>query len=110
MNLPGAFLAEMERGFAGTRFGRQELGGELLLDIEGALWTRVLIEQCRHMGALERDALVRVVVAVDPPARESGDACGIVAAGIDGAGMAYVLEDATVEAHAPSAGRVGSRT
>jgi phage terminase large subunit-like protein len=100
-NLPGAFLAEMERGFAGTRLGRQELDGELLLEIEGALWTRALLEQCRHMGALERDALVRLVVAVDPPARESGDACGIVAAGIDGAGMAYVLEDATVEGARP---------
>jgi phage terminase large subunit-like protein len=100
-NLPGAFLAEMERGFAGTRLGRQELDGELLLEIEGALWTRALLEQCRHMDALERDALVRLVVAVDPPARESGDACGIVAAGIDGAGMAYVLEDATVEGARP---------
>jgi len=101
-NLPAAFLAEMERGFAGTRLGRQELDGELLLDIEGALWTRALIEQCRHLGAAPgRDALVRVVVGVDPPARASGDACGIVAAGRDRSGMAYVLEDATVEGASP---------
>jgi phage terminase large subunit-like protein len=100
-NLPGAFLAEMERGFAGTRLGRQELDGELLLEIEGALWTRALLEQCRHMGALDRDALVRLVVAVDPPARESGDACGIVVAGIDATGMAYILEDATIQGARP---------
>ncbi|MBO9669961.1 MAG: DNA-packaging protein [Sphingobium sp.] len=101
-NLPAAFLAEMERGFAGTRLGRQELDGELLLDIEGALWTRALIEQCRHLGAAPgRDALVRVVVGVDPPARASGDACGIVAVGRDRCGMAYVLEDATIEGASP---------
>ena len=100
-NLPGAFLAEMERGFAGTRLGRQELDGELLLEIDGALWTRALLEQCRNMRAPDRDALVRLVVAVDPPARESGDACGIVAAGIDGQGTAYVLEDATLNGAGP---------
>ncbi|HEY1125930.1 MAG TPA: terminase family protein [Sphingobium sp.] len=101
-NLPPAFLAEMERGFAGTRLGRQELDGELLLDIAGALWTRALLEQCRHRGAPpRRDALVRLVVAVDPPARASGDACGIVVAGLDRRGMAYVLEDATIEGARP---------
>ncbi|MBO9580729.1 MAG: DNA-packaging protein [Sphingobium sp.] len=101
-NLPAAFLAEMERGFAGTRLGRQELDGELLLDIEGALWTRALLEQCRHRGtAPGRDALARVVVAVDPPARAAGDACGIVAAGRDRSGMSYVLEDATIEGASP---------
>ena len=100
--LPAAFLEAMTRDFEGTRLGRQELDGELLLDIEGALWTRVLFEKCRHAGAApERGALVRIVVAVDPPASATGDACGIVAAGVDGDGMAYVLEDATIEAASP---------
>ncbi len=110
--LPAAFLDEMKRGFAGTRLGRQELGGELLLDVEGALWTRALLEQCRHAGAPpgragpeqagpERAGLVRIVVAVDPPASAAGDACGIVVAGLDGGGMAYVLEDASIEGASP---------
>jgi phage terminase large subunit-like protein len=101
-NLPTAFLREMERGFAGTRLGRQELDGELMLDVEGALWTRALLEQCRHRGAPpRRTALVRLVVAVDPPAKASGDACGIVVAGLDAHGLAYVLEDATIEGARP---------
>lgn len=101
-NLPVSFLADMERGFAGTRLGRQELDGELLLDVEGALWTRALIEQCRHLGRPPaRDGLARLVVAVDPPARASGDACGIVVAGLDRQGIAYVLEDATIDRARP---------
>jgi phage terminase large subunit-like protein len=33
--------------FAGTRLARQELFGELLEDLEGALWTRELLEKAR---------------------------------------------------------------
>ncbi|MBO9574491.1 MAG: DNA-packaging protein [Sphingobium sp.] len=97
--LPEAFLAEMRRGFAGTRLGRQELDGELLLDVEGALWTHALLDRCRHIGAMPE--LVRVVVAVDPPASAQGDACGIVVAGRDIDGTAYVLEDASVRGASP---------
>jgi phage terminase large subunit-like protein len=97
--LPKAFLAEMRRTFNGTRLGRQELDGDLLLDVEGALWTRALLAQCHHTGTLPE--LVRIVVAVDPPASAQGDACGIVAAGRDACGMAYVLEDASLRGARP---------
>ncbi|WP_181561489.1 MULTISPECIES: DNA-packaging protein [Sphingobium] len=100
--LPQSFLAEMERNFRGTRLGRQELDGELLLDHEGALWTRALIETCRLAGLVpERAELARVAVGVDPPASAGGDACGIIVAGIDQAGEAIVLEDASVEQASP---------
>ncbi len=100
--LPGAFLAEMTRGFGGTRLGRQELDGELLLDLDGALWTRLLIEQCRRKGpAPERAALARIVVAVDPPASAHGDACGIVVAGRGADGIGHVLEDASIAGASP---------
>lgn len=46
-NLPSSFLAHVEASYGGTRLGRQELDGELIEDVEGALWTRALIEQCR---------------------------------------------------------------
>jgi len=96
--LPPRFLAEMARMFGGTRLGRQELDGDLLLEADGALWTRDLLDRCRVNGAAPlREALTRLVVAVDPPASDHGDACGIVVAGLDGTGRAIVLEDATVE-------------
>lgn len=75
-NLSPQWLATMDRLYGGTRLGRQELGGELLEDVEGALWTRALVERCR----VEADAVgksVRVVIGVDPPATVNGDACGI---------------------------------
>src|SRR3546814_8599760 len=65
----------------------------LIEDVEGALWTRALLEERRtrtHPG------LRRVVVGVDPPAGVGGDACGIVVAGLAEDGRAHVLEDASV--------------
>jgi phage terminase large subunit-like protein len=38
----------MERQHGGTTLGRQELGGELIEDLEGALWTSRLIEERRR--------------------------------------------------------------
>lgn len=105
--LPPAFLAAMERDYGGTRLGRQELEGELVLDPDGALWTRDLIERCRisrvpgGVEGQEAALLVRVVVAVDPPASSTGDACGIVVAGIGADGRAYVIDDASVERAGP---------
>lgn len=96
--LEDAFQAAMHNMYAGTRLGRQELDGELLEDVEGALWTRALIAGARSGQGAE---LVRVVVAVDPPAVAAGDACGIVAAGLAADGCAYVLEDATVAGLSP---------
>jgi len=102
--LPRSFLAEMARSYGGTRLGAQELDGALMLDVDGALWTRRLLDACRLVGAApERDALGRLVIGVDPPASETGDACGIVVAGLDREGRALVLEDATV-AHASPEG------
>lgn len=97
-NLPPRFLSAMRRGFASTTLGRQELDGEWIEDQPGALWTRALLETCRIAAA---PPLVRVVVAVDPPASEHGDACGIVVCGQGEDGLAYVLADATVEQASP---------
>tara|TARA_R110000782_G_scaffold117364_4_gene207695 strand:- start:8148 stop:9473 length:1326 start_codon:yes stop_codon:yes gene_type:complete len=99
------FLAAMERDYGGTALGRQELDGELIEELEGALWTRALIERCRvRREMLWNDgeaALSRVVVAVDPPASAGGDACGIVVAGLGRDGRAYVIEDASVSGASP---------
>jgi phage terminase large subunit-like protein len=96
--LPEAFLAAMAADYGCTRLGRQELDGELIEDLPGALWTRDLIERCR-VAALP--AVRRVVVGVDPPASVSGDACGIVAAALGRDGHGYVLEDASIAGASP---------
>ena len=104
-NLPSAFLEEVERQFAGTTMGMQELDGILLEETEGALWPVTLIDQSRGEAP---DAFDRVVVAVDPPVTgtEASDDCGIVVLGVtqDGAPSewrACVIEDASVAGQSP---------
>lgn len=93
-HLSANYLGAMERLYAGTRLGRQELQGELLEDAEGALWSRDLIERCR---AAAIPPLVRIVIGVDPPAGCQGDACGIVVVGRDAQGQGWVLADASAK-------------
>ncbi len=104
-NLASGFLEEVQRRYAGTRLGRQELDGVLLADVEGALWTSAGLEACR---AAKPSEMSRIVVAVDPSAAAGGvgDACGIVVVGAVTEGppqdwRAYVLEDATVNGASP---------
>ncbi len=103
-NLAPGFLTEIERAYGGTRLGRQELDGELIEDVEGALWTRSLLEELRLGAAPELDD---VIVAVDPPATSGprADACGIVAVGLvaDMAARprAVVLADASEQGLSP---------
>ncbi|WP_245710410.1 DNA-packaging protein [Albimonas donghaensis] len=101
-NLASEFLDAVNRRYAGSALGRQELEGELLDDVEGALWNRALIDGGRVAVAPE---MSRIVVAVDPPATSGpdADACGIVVAGLGGDGVVYVLADLTLQGAAPSA-------
>ena len=102
-NLSPAFLDTVVKRYAGTRLGRQELDGELIADRTDALWKRDQLDLQRWPGSLPD--LRRVVVAVDPPATsgETADACGIVSAGIDGAGRLFVLDDKSIAGATPAA-------
>jgi phage terminase large subunit-like protein len=93
-NLAPSFLESIERRYGGTRLGRQEINAELLGDTPGALWQQDWLDRYR-VKSLPWDGLQRVVVAIDPAVTsgEDADETGIIAAGIDNAGEAYVLED-----------------
>ena len=93
-NLAPAFFETIIRKYEGTRLGRQELNAEILDDIEGALWTRGMIESARIRHD-QIPGLVRVVVAIDPAvtAGEGSDETGIVVCGLGSDGVGYVLED-----------------
>ncbi len=98
LNLPANFIATMERRYAATAIGRQELAGEIIDDQAGALWTRGLIERQR---VTQKPALVRVVVGVDPPAGGAQGVCGIIVAGLGDDGHGYVLADVSVAGGRP---------
>lgn len=96
-NLAVPFLKAVEDAYGGTRLGRQELDGEILEDITGALWNREVLDRNRRP---ESPDLVRIVVAIDPAVTsgEGSDETGIVAVGLfkdpdDGSQHAYVLAD-----------------
>ena len=74
-HLSAAWKQAVERRYAGTRLGRQELDGELLTDAPGALWTVELLERCRAQGSdWAPIARQRVEPAsVGQPAPRSGD-------------------------------------
>lgn len=97
--LPAPFVDAVTAAYAGTRLGRQELEGQLLVEAEGALWTRDTIEACR-CALPPRDELRRVLVAVDPPASANGT-CGIVVCGTLGDGRSAVLADCSEHGLSP---------
>jgi phage terminase large subunit-like protein len=90
-NLSPHVLKELERIYAGTSVGRQELMGELLEEIEGALWKHSQIETDRVKRAPE---LADIVVGMDPAGSGTGDETGLIAVGRGAEDDEdYVLED-----------------
>jgi len=91
-NLAPGVVAELERRYAGSRLGRQELDGEVLDDSAGALFRWSWVDAARVAKAPD---LRRVVVAVDPAttSHDESDETGIVVAGIGYDGRGYVLAD-----------------
>lgn len=99
-NLAAPFLDQIALRYQGTRLGRQELNAEILDDITGALWTRLMIDMaCAHRPVPE---MKRVVVSVDPSGvssdEDSGDYIGIVVCGLGADNRGYVLADWSVKA------------
>jgi phage terminase large subunit-like protein len=96
-NLAPSALAELKLRYENTRLGRQELYGEILDTVEGALWTREMIERAR---VTDIPPLIRIVVAIDPAVTNNSDSdeTGIVAAGITSDNHYYVLSDKSLRA------------
>jgi phage terminase large subunit-like protein len=94
-NLAPQFFNAVIKKYEGTRLGRQELNAEVLDDVEGALWTRTMIDDTRMTGNLPD--MRRVVVALDPAvsAGEESDETGLIVAGLGVDGFGYVLADLT---------------
>lgn len=90
-NLAESFINAIHQRYAGTTLGRQELEGELLSELPGALFARRDIEdnRCQDMPSMQR-----IVVAIDPAttSKEGSDESGIVVVGLSNRDF-YVLAD-----------------
>lgn len=101
VNLSRLALEDLERRYGGTTLGRQELEGEELDEVDGALWTREMIRYDRGPlkgvpgnAELQPD-YVRLVVAIDPAVTHGPDSdeTGIIVAGLGPDGRGYVIDD-----------------
>jgi predicted phage terminase large subunit-like protein len=95
-SLDKAMIAELKAQYEGTRIGRQELYGEVLSDVEGALWNLSLIEDNRVLkNEFDINSLKRIIVAIDPSggSTSGNDEQGIIVAGEGENGQYYVLDD-----------------
>ena len=92
-NLSGIYIDELKDKYEGTRLGRQEIGGELLTDADGALWNYDMLDKLRVLT--EPEGLIRIGVGLDPSitSGEKADEAGIVVAGKDKNGEGHVIAD-----------------
>tara|TARA_Y100000310_G_scaffold315722_2_gene366574 strand:+ start:2062 stop:3321 length:1260 start_codon:yes stop_codon:yes gene_type:complete len=100
-NLSPIYYKTVISPYEGTTLGSQEIHGELIEDVDGALWTQNIIDEHRIDAAnFDKTCLVQIVVGVDPAAsaEEESDETGIVVVGIDDQepAHAYVLADLSV--------------
>lgn len=114
-NLSEKAIRRLQTRWEGTTLGRQELGGEMLEDVEGALVTTALIEATR-VNAADIPEVWRIAIGEDPAttSKEGSDETGLGVIGIGPAprgwqpplgkvvlaGMPhlYILQDATLKA------------
>ncbi|RZJ42039.1 MAG: hypothetical protein EON87_15470 [Brevundimonas sp.] len=96
-HLSPGFVEGLRELYGGTRREAQELEGRIV-ELDGVLFTTEMMLKARSPEPLEgQGKWERIVVAIDPPATATGDACGIVAAGsrrrADGVREAVILAD-----------------
>lgn len=100
-NLPAHYVEGIYGVYGGTRMALQELEGEMLDDVEGALWTQELIDEFRSV-LIALPAPLKFV-GVDPTVAERpGDECGVVVVASTAdkdlyRRQAYVLEDTSIK-------------
>jgi phage terminase large subunit-like protein len=101
-HLARAYFDVITGMYAGTHLGMQELEGELVGDIEGALLKMETISDTRDLEAPPMLTMPIRAIGVDPSVSETpGDECGIVAVASTGEREmhkrhAWVYEDASV--------------
>lgn len=87
-------MNELYSQYGGTHMGRQELDGEMLTDVDGALWTPEMVDAARWAPDDEESDLPKfrkIICAVDPSGSANGDATGIVVVAYAGDRRIFVL-------------------
>lgn len=92
-NLSESFIDSVVGRAKGTRLEKQELEGELLDDVSGALWTWPLLSETQVRKLPDGVSLKQVYVGVDPSdGKESSDEQAFTVVGLGSDKHLYVLE------------------
>lgn len=83
-NLSATFVDTVYKTFADTRFGAQELDGEIVEQVTQGI--------CANILYIDNPTVERCVVAIDPAATQTGDETGIIVCGKKD-DKYYVLQD-----------------
>lgn len=109
-NLPDAYMQELE-GLP-ERDRKRFLSGEFIPANENSLWSSATLDRNRIIDGDKLPDYQRIVVAVDPSGADDEnpdhDAIGIVVAALGTDGVAYVLEDLTIQAGPATWGNVAT--
>jgi len=103
--------ADLAADYEGTELGRQELYGEMIEEVSGALWRTAWIKYRPWQAVAALGGMAEVVIGVDPTSAEddvpdengeptntgAGDECGIIVAGRGADNNGYVIDDATLK-------------
>lgn len=95
-NLAPHFAALILSRYEGTRKGRQEIYGDVLSDVDGALWVYEIIEDYRVDPIAAPEHYDRVVVSIDPAGthRKKSNETGIIVPATADSEF-YVIKDAS---------------
>ncbi|NTX59553.1 DNA-packaging protein [Myxococcus sp. CA051A] len=108
-NLDAAYIRQARAAAAGSSIGRREYLGELVFDLDPALFRKVDWNKTRISPKSRPELFDFVVVSVDPATGEkrNADMHGIVVVGVreeaDGLDHCYVLADLSLRSPEPSA-------
>lgn len=103
-SLSGSYIQNIENQYGNSDLARQELGGEMLADAEGIIFSDDMLEMASDVDKVPSNLIK--IIAVDPTVGgdvKNLDECGIMVIGATRESnhrkrKAYVLEDATITA------------
>jgi phage terminase large subunit-like protein len=101
-NLSKKFFETIVKSYQNSTLGRQEIYGELIEDVVGALWKRQNIDKYREGKSYPQLGLI--VVAVDPATSDKASAneCGIITCGLGSDQRGYIVGDHSTHGVSPA--------
>lgn len=94
-NLPPGYYEDLAKNLRGDERERL-LYGRYPVNNPNALFRREWINKARR-STVDRNSLVRIIVAVDPAVTSTGDEHGIIVCGVDEKGEGYILADRSLK-------------